>query len=795
MSASAGFKISFSKTEFLIRVALKHSATIQSDRPPADLIPKVTKKMEQLKKNGSISQFIIFEERLHQAWRAISLNNFAFIKNDQPITFTIAAGFPELPGFTLKVENDTPLMSIDKKHLEVLKGYKPRWFQYFVEHQLNLLHIHDKPDRSLLNMIQRRALAGQLITDVPISMVSHKKNTLWTYRAWPENEGLSVYIHNIKCLLSKKRRLLFYSSIEKEVTELSQEMGYQYRYLKEQIDKDIKLSVRGIEVLGAELPLSILVGLKTNTRLEDLYAGARTKASSGKSKKSTKKNSQVQKSDPDTQANQQKLDSLTPEMKAGIGLLKLDIDTNKLNAKIVEFNTDWYNDERYNICWQWLRAELERYGIQNHNRDITVKLKDHLREQQDINGLPVAEGSLPTTGEQPYIVQIHKEVDDNKMSGAMDMRQNRNVTFAYTGDLIGRLAFETEGTDGKDVYGEIIKQKVDYDTLGFAIGEDIRVEAGRYYATSPGIPKITKNSIEIEKVYEHQGDIDLASGDVSFDGPIVIHGSIETGATVISTGDVIVEGGIYGGNVVLKGTLNVTQGIVGCKDRRIECEELTAGFIESSRVLVHHDANIQRNIMNSEVIIGGDLKLTEEDSMVAGGRLSVYGVMQCSNLGMKGLVGEVFMGSNWRRRSRLDHWESRYEKIKNAWTTLKNELATIRRKGKHELTKKHVEKKELLTKQNERYRNIINKIEEKVEVLHNTDKEVNEECKIVIKAELNDQTKIVMGEQEIEHGEIAKIEILPVPRRGRFIHPIDEDQLEADNAEDKPKKNKSTEAA
>jgi uncharacterized protein (DUF342 family) len=123
--------------------------------------------------------------------------------------------------------------------------------------------------------------------------------------------------------------------------------------------------------------------------------------------------------------------------------------------------------------------------------------------------------------------------------------------------------------------------------------------------------------------------VDYEVGNIEYEGRIVIHGDIKPGFTVISRTGVLVRGEVMdGAQVSSEGPIDVEGNIcLGEKGLIICGADLGADQILDSRVEVVGNVNVERLILNSNVVCGGHLTMVQPDSQIRGGRIeAVQGI-------------------------------------------------------------------------------------------------------------------------------------------------------------------------
>lgn len=178
---------------------------------------------------------------------------------------------------------------------------------------------------------------------------------------------------------------------------------------------------------------------------------------------------------------------------------------------------------------------------------------------------------------------------------------------------------------------------------------------------------------------------------VRFDGPVEIKGSIDAGCIVECTGDLVVQGAIRGGNILVGGDLTVKNGIITTKDGNIRCKgTISCEFIENSKIVCSKNIVVKKVVLNSTIFCGGSLIADAMQGRVTGGRICVDQRVECAAMGSEqGVRTEVDVGRDWRSEFAMEIRKARHERLKDMLDELKKELGTLKMRSKAQMTKKH----------------------------------------------------------------------------------------------------------
>lgn len=204
-------------------------------------------------------------------------------------------------------------------------------------------------------------------------------------------------------------------------------------------------------------------------------------------------------------------------------------------------------------------------GEQNITTGIRLgSIEKMLSEQIFYKNVLVARGREKQDGDDgwlEYMVDVSERGAKPKIleDGSVDYRSVGEIEVIEAGTVIAVYHPATSGVDGLTVYGEETKAKPGKPIPkmageGFVVSEDGTV----YTSTIRGRVCLKNNKLSVSKVYEVLGDVDYLTGNIDFNGDIIIHGSVSAGMRIRALGSLSINGHveaaelIAGSDVILK---------------------------------------------------------------------------------------------------------------------------------------------------------------------------------------------------------------------------------------------------
>ena len=169
----------------------------------------------------------------------------------------------------------------------------------------------------------------------------------------------------------------------------------------------------------------------------------------------------------------------------------------------------------------------------------------------------------------------------------------------------------TTGTVGRNVRGGVVEPEPGNNELfaesllGAYVAAD---DANLLRAVFSGQPVRCGNGVTVEPIL-HFRNVNMATGNVSFDGTVSIEGEVLPGMKVHATGDIVVGGVIDGAELKAGGDIRIGGGIIA--KAQVEAGgAVSARFVEGSQVLAGttiaiDDTALQSDLQaNNQIVVG-----------------------------------------------------------------------------------------------------------------------------------------------------------------------------------------------
>ncbi|ULH27790.1 FapA family protein [Leptospira weilii] len=276
-------------------------------------------------------------------------------------------------------------------------------------------------------------------------------------------------------------------------------------------------------------------------------------------------------------------------------------------------------DKLWNIIIDW-GIHRERILVDEVRRVLT--LLEEAGKKGDFTPIKVeiAKGMAPIPGENGWVRFYHPMAKRVKLleDGRADFRNIDRYINVKVGEKLASKFEGIPGTPGFDVFGNIIpapaikKPKL---VIGNNIDERTNFEEGKelqeYFASCNGVIFVTEVSITVSPELQIAGNVGLSTGNIQFDGNVIVRGDIEPSSVVECTGSLIVYGNLESNEVKVGRDLIVHGGIKGSGTEIIRVTgRVQAKFIENARLETEGDIVTEGAILNSTIDTLGSVVLS-----------------------------------------------------------------------------------------------------------------------------------------------------------------------------------------
>ncbi|HOT76324.1 MAG TPA: FapA family protein [Candidatus Wallbacteria bacterium] len=252
----------------------------------------------------------------------------------------------------------------------------------------------------------------------------------------------------------------------------------------------------------------------------------------------------------------------------------------------------------------------------------------------------VASGKPPIAGEDGYIKwyfeteskKIEIEIDDQ---GNVDYHKILKINTVNANEMIGEKIDPVSGVDGFNVFNEPIKAKAPK-TAKMVKGKNVEITADGYFFQSLISGQlIIKNEVpSVMPLFEVKGDVDYSTGNIEFNGSVIVHGTVLDGFSVKSEGNIEIKKTVNAAILEAKGNVILAGGFIGKESGSIKAGgKIGAKFIQGGVIYSDDEVIVENNIMHSNVTSGRQVVVKGKKAAIVGGRIFASEYVEAQTIG------------------------------------------------------------------------------------------------------------------------------------------------------------------
>ena len=741
-------KLSYVGTQFRVKLEFNRSMCMDNPQPSSDLPKRARAKMDSIKQDGHIVHYELYYEKLKDMWKKVAEDDR--IAKDRVFHFVLAAGYPPLKGLTVEpVNGDKSLASITiSSSMQIVKQWRPEWLILYIAKALKDAGIKEPFNCAQVVGAWLKASSGEKVEKLaisakpPLGSEADIAEKPYSIMANKNRKEIALVVRDVNLVTSGMSVTDILKVVKDAAAKVASQFGGEYHTLKKEVQASLANAACGPESVGMDLPLMILgacgISQRTNQTTE------------------------------------------SPDY-PGAGRLKIAVEDDNLTAHIADFDMTIYEDESFKKSTEWVKAELKRYGIvEKAYRGQLKTILVALEKRENLDGLCIAEGRPSIGGSGARLRAVFQDTakDHVESDSKSDLRSLQQRSIARAGQLVAKVAYKSPPEIGWDIFGNDADPE-ENEQLSVTVGDGIRKRGeSKFFASFDGVPVVDsdKNMVSVSKILVHSGDVNLRSGNIIFDGPAEITGSIDSGATVEVSGDLTIQGSIRGGIIRTGGNFKVKNGIVTGKGGLISAKgNVEAEFVENSNIECGGNIIVKKAIINSEIICGGSINVTDQTKgVLAGGSIACRNKIYTANLAFKNGAATVLnVGVDWTIERKVRIRRKRLDQLTKTQADDRQALRELTGRKNQERNVKVQEKKDHYQKRLQKERGLLEMAKKRLEEAQ-AELNYNPKSKIFVfhTAHANVEIEIGGGPATIAE-DMAGIAVLAKRKHGSKVVPIE----------------------
>ncbi len=364
-----------------------------------------------------------------------------------------------------------------------------------------------------------------------------------------------------------------------------------------------------------------------------------------------------------------------------------------------------------------LKNLIEQQGV--HHGLIEANLQAMLKARLYCTDVLIAKATLPVQGKSAnitYHFNVNKTCKPKTAEdGSVDFHNLDMIESVGEGQLLATLEPADFGTPGIDVTGVPMKPKK-VDNLTLKHGKNIHLSEDKLemYSDISGNVTLVNDTVFVSNQFEVPADVGPATGDIDYDGSVLVRGNVLTGYTIKATGDITVNGAVEGATLIAGGKIVLKRGIQGMKRGNMQAQgDIIAHFIESSEV-VSGGKIMSEAIMHSQVVAQDTITVQGKRGMIAGGSVQTRNRIEMKTAGSTmGTTTALEVGVDPKLVEKYRLIEKEIEQLNGEREGLVRNLGILKKRMDANHGKMDPEKMELLKKSSARVQEIDGLLEQK----------------------------------------------------------------------------------
>lgn len=306
-----------------------------------------------------------------------------------------------------------------------------------------------------------------------------------------------------------------------------------------------------------------------------------------------------------------------------------------------------------------LLAKRVNAGVQQEVIDKLVREPEYNRMVPVALGVLAQEGRNASLDYQVALALEHKPRE--REDGTVDYHDLGLINNVKAGQVLCVMNPAVKGTPGHTVLGKPLMPPTVKNVL-LPMGKNTRILENQLtlVAAIAGHLDFSNGKINVLNVFTVNGPVCNATGNVDFDGSVIVTGDVMAGFRVRATGRIEVAGYVDNATLESGGDIKIQGGIKGHGREPIRCGgSLKALFIENAELLVTGDVSADV-IMQSTIRCGGTLKAEGKRGAILGGLYVVAQSVHANVVGTPSSLSTTFeLGIDPMRNDRLKAVENR----------------------------------------------------------------------------------------------------------------------------------------
>ncbi len=267
-------------------------------------------------------------------------------------------------------------------------------------------------------------------------------------------------------------------------------------------------------------------------------------------------------------------------------------------------------------------------------------------------GIAIAKGTPPVHGQDGTLNMLISTASERKPAldekGIANFRELGGVVTVKPNESLMRRIPPTEGSPGVNVFGHIVPPKT-----GKAAMFAARLDGTAFAADDPdlltssiaGQPVVVDNGIVVEPVMT-LGSADISTGNIHFEGTVVIQKDVLAGMTIETSGDIQIGGTVEAATLIAGGNIHIGGGVIGRHEdqkggansiSQVHCGgTFHARFVQNAHIEAGDSIFVDEAVMQSELLATNQIIVGKDENQkgcLIGGKASATLLVKAQIMG------------------------------------------------------------------------------------------------------------------------------------------------------------------
>ena len=218
--------------------------------------------------------------------------------------------------------------------------------------------------------------------------------------------------------------------------------------------------------------------------------------------------------------------------------------------------------------------------------------------------------------------------------GSVDFHQLNIFSKIKKGDVLATLTPADPGEAGVDVYGRFLSpNKVKTKLLKHGRNIVLTEDKKSLVSQVDGDVKLEGDTVFVSDTYTVLGDVDPSTGDIDYEGNVIVTGNVRTGFTIRAKGSIQVNGVVEGAYLYSGSNIVLKRGVQGMNKGYIEAQgDILTNFIESCKAVAKGNVTAG-SVLHSHIEAGHSIKVNGRKGFIIGGTISAGELIEAHTAG------------------------------------------------------------------------------------------------------------------------------------------------------------------